>query len=107
MKEVGVTRLSLGEVKRLLEVQTIPGKLWQADFLIVTLQFQPYLDREYGMDYEVKNVKMKDEFKVCPSCGYEDGFHSMFKQEEDTAKWLFICPTCHMVFDIGFTVSSN
>jgi hypothetical protein len=31
------------------------------------------------MDYEVKNVKMDAEFKVCPTCGYEDGFHSMFR----------------------------
>lgn len=33
------------------------------------------------MDYEVKNVKMEDEFKICPSCSYKDGFHSMFKKE--------------------------
>ena len=56
------------------------------------------------MNYEVINVNMKDEFKVCPSCGYKDGFHSMFKKEGDETKWLFICPSCHRVFDIGFTV---
>ena len=56
------------------------------------------------MDYEIKNVKMEDEIKVCPSCGYEDGFHSMFKKEGGITKWLFICPSCHEVFDIGFTV---
>jgi transposase-like protein len=55
------------------------------------------------MDYEVKSVRMEEEFKVCPSCGYKDGFHSMFKQEGDITKWLFICPSCHMVFDIGLT----
>jgi ribosomal protein S27AE len=27
------------------------------------------------MDYKVKTAKMDDEFKICPSCGYEDGFH--------------------------------
>ena len=53
------------------------------------------------MDYQVKAVKMDDEFKICPSCGYEDGFHSMFKKEGDITKWLFICPSCHEVFDIG------
>ncbi len=53
------------------------------------------------MDYKAKTVKMDDEFKVCPSCGYEDGFHSMFKKEGDITKWLFICPSCHDVFDIG------
>jgi len=56
------------------------------------------------MDDEVINVEMKDEFKICPSCGYKDGFHSMFKKEGDIRKWLFICPSCHTVFDIGFTV---
>ena len=56
------------------------------------------------MAYKVQNVKMKELFKICPSCGYEDGFHSMFKKGVDSTKWLFICPSCHEVFDIGFTV---
>jgi transposase-like protein len=56
------------------------------------------------MDYEIINLKWEDEFKVCPSCGYRDGFHSMFKKENDGTKWLFICPSCHSVFDIGYTV---
>jgi ribosomal protein S27AE len=56
------------------------------------------------MDYEVKNVKIDTEFKVCPTCGYKDGFHSMFNKEDDITRWLFICPSCHHVFDIGFTV---
>jgi uncharacterized Zn finger protein len=56
------------------------------------------------MGYEIKVVNMKEEFKICPSCGYEDGFHSMFKKDGDVIKWLFICPSCHEVFDVGFTV---
>ena len=56
------------------------------------------------MTTEVEIIEMEDEFKVCPSCGYEDGFHSMFKKESYTTKWLFICPSCHKVFDIGLTV---
>jgi transposase-like protein len=59
---------------------------------------------EYRMDNEIKNVKIENEFKVCPSCGYKDGFHSMFKKEDGITKWLFICPSCHEIFDIGFTV---
>ncbi len=47
---------------------------------------------------------MENEFKVCPSCGYEDGFHTMLKKEEDVTKWLFICPACHNVFDVGHTL---
>jgi hypothetical protein len=56
------------------------------------------------MAYEVQEVAMKDEFKICPACGYKDDFHSMFKKEAENTKWLFICPACHVVFDIGFTV---
>ena len=59
------------------------------------------------MDYEVKKVTMDNEFKICPSCGYKDGFHSMFTKEADITKWFFICPSCHSVFDIGFTVQPS
>ena len=59
------------------------------------------------MDYKVIEVKMEDEFKVCPSCGYEDAFHSMLKKEKDITKWLFICPSCHKVFDIGHTLKEG
>lgn len=55
------------------------------------------------MDYEVQHVTIDDEFKVCPSCGYKDGFHSMLKKEKDRFRWLFICPSCHEVFDVGYT----
>ncbi len=56
------------------------------------------------MEYPVQEVKFKEVFKVCPACGYKDGFHSMFKKDEVRVKWLFICPSCHQVFDIGFSV---
>lgn len=57
------------------------------------------------MDYRVRPIEMKDEFKNCPDCGYRQGFHSMFSRKTDeTIKWLFICPACHAVFDLGFTV---
>ncbi len=56
------------------------------------------------MSYEVKKIEFDGEFKVCPVCGYEDGFHSMFKVDGGNVKRYFICPQCHTVFDIGFTV---
>ena len=58
------------------------------------------------MDYEIIKVKMDDEFKICPSCGYKDGFHSMFKKEQGLIRWLFICPSCHSVFDIDRTLDN-
>lgn len=57
------------------------------------------------MEDEVKSISLKTEFKVCPTCGYKDGFHSMFKKEETVIRWLFICPSCHDVFDIGLNAS--
>ena len=59
------------------------------------------------MDYKVINTAMKKEFKICPSCGYKDGFHSMLKQEGAVTKWLFICPSCHDVFDIGHILKNE
>lgn len=64
----------------------------------------PSIAKDYCMDYEINNIKMEDEFKVCPSCGYRDGFHSMFKKEGSVTKWLFICPSCHEVFNVGLKV---
>ena len=56
------------------------------------------------MSYEVKKIEFDSEFRICPVCGYEDGFHSMFKVDGENVKWNFICPQCHTIFDIGFTV---
>jgi hypothetical protein len=56
------------------------------------------------VDQKINAVKIEDEFKICPSCGYRDGFHSMFKKDKEITRWLFICPSCHEVFDIGYTV---
>jgi hypothetical protein len=62
------------------------------------------IKRGHFMDYKVNNMVVEKEFKICPSCGYKDGFHSMFRKQGVSTKWLFICPSCHAVFDIGYTV---
>lgn len=56
------------------------------------------------MDHDVEKIEMTDEFRVCPACGYRDGFHSIFRKNEQTTRWLFVCPSCHKIFDIGMTV---
>ena len=56
------------------------------------------------MGYKIHQVDAGEEFKACPECGYKDGFHSMFKKVDGAMRWLFICPSCHQVFDVGFTV---
>jgi hypothetical protein len=55
------------------------------------------------MEEHINTVVMENEFRVCPSCGYEDGFHSMFRKDGSVIKWFFICPSCHKIFDIGLT----
>ena len=59
------------------------------------------------MNYKITKVQMEHEFKTCPSCGYEDGFHTMLKKEGDVMRWLFICPSCQNIFDIGQTLKNN
>lgn len=59
------------------------------------------------MEDKVQQVHVEDEFKVCTSCGYKDGFHSMLKKDKGRFKWLFICPACHAVFDVGFSVGDG
>ncbi len=58
------------------------------------------------MDEIIHELMVDDEFKTCPLCGYKDGFHSAFKKGPDSTKWLLICPSCHAVFDVGYTVES-
>ena len=56
------------------------------------------------MENDVEVIEKMDEFRICPSCGYRDGFHSMFRKQGETTRWLFICPSCHKIFDIGMRV---
>lgn len=53
---------------------------------------------------ETQVIRFDGELRVCPECGYQDGFHTMLKARENGMKWLFICPSCHQVFDIGYTL---
>jgi hypothetical protein len=56
------------------------------------------------MDQDIMKIDPHQTFKDCPVCNYSDGFHSMFQKTDDKTKWLFICPACHRIFDLGFTV---
>lgn len=42
-----------------------------------------------------------EEFRICPVCNYERGFHSSFKKEDNKIKVIFICPNCGSSFDLG------
>ena len=55
---------------------------------------------------KVVKKKIGKSLKVCPNCGYRNGFHIMFerlgKGKNEKYKIKLICPGCSQVFDIGF-----
>lgn len=53
------------------------------------------------MKEKVHKNEFVDEIRVCPMCGYKDGFHNMFKREGNRVRWLLICSSCHKIFDFG------
>ena len=57
------------------------------------------------MPGKVIKLELQESFRSCPTCGYRDGFHSMFQREGQEIAWLFICPSCHDTFDIGLTAT--
>jgi transcription elongation factor Elf1 len=44
---------------------------------------------------------MMEEFRICPTCQYKRGFHSIFKKVKDKIKVIFICPNCGSSYDLG------
>jgi hypothetical protein len=52
---------------------------------------------------EIVTLEIEGDFTVCPECGYEGGFHSIFPnyKKNSESKWILICPNCHAKYDIG------
>jgi len=42
-----------------------------------------------------------NEFRKCPTCGYERGFHISFSKDGEHYKIILICPECGDSFDLG------
>ena len=67
--------------------------------------------------HEIKNIKIDDELRVCPACGYESGFHTSFlklkagknppliKSTRDVYMVILLCPECGARYDVGWRVS--
>jgi predicted RNA-binding Zn-ribbon protein involved in translation (DUF1610 family) len=67
--------------------------------------------------HEIKNIKIDDELRVCPECGYEFGFHTTFlklnagknppviKSTRDVYRVILLCPECGARYDVGWRVS--
>ena len=54
-------------------------------------------------DQQIETIDVKDEFTVCPQCGYDGGFHNIFTNYDTDGpiKWLLMCPSCKAKYDIG------
>lgn len=55
---------------------------------------------------DIKPVDVKTEFRICPACGYESGFHVSFipQKETESLRMILVCPSCGARFDIGKSV---
>ena len=51
---------------------------------------------------EIEMIELVDEFRVCPACGYELGFHSSFLRSEEGYRIILICPNCGARYDVGW-----
>lgn len=55
------------------------------------------------MSESIQVLKNLEEFTVCPQCGYDGGFHSIFYDlnGDGPARWVLMCPSCKAKYDIG------
>jgi transcription elongation factor Elf1 len=50
---------------------------------------------------KIQKIKLKDEFRKCPSCNYEYGFHvSFLKNNDNKYEIILICPNCGARYNI-------
>jgi hypothetical protein len=65
---------------------------------------------------EITTIRAGREFRICPTCGYELGFHTSFigtnadknnpvKSTREVYRVILICPECGARFDVGWRVS--
>jgi len=56
------------------------------------------------VEEEIKRVEAGEEFRVCPACGYERGFHASFLRDGADYRIVLICPNCGARRDVGWRV---
>jgi hypothetical protein len=65
---------------------------------------------------EITTTNVEGEFRVCPACGYDYGFHTSFlrvdagknspvKSTREVYRVILICPECGARYDVGWRVS--
>jgi hypothetical protein len=47
---------------------------------------------------EIKKIDLSEEFRICPQCGYELGFHSSFLRSGESYR-IILVPRCFMWVD--------
>jgi uncharacterized Zn finger protein len=53
---------------------------------------------------EIIKIGLEEEFRICPQCGYELGFHSSFLRAEEGYRIILICPECGARYDVGWRI---
>ena len=51
---------------------------------------------------DIKKINLDEEFRGCPQCSYELGFHSSFLRSEKGYRIILICPDCGARYDVGW-----
>ncbi len=55
---------------------------------------------------KITPIDLKDEFRTCPVCGYDQGFHVSFQKKSGlSARVILICPECGARFNAGWDVT--
>ncbi len=55
---------------------------------------------------QIKSTQVKDEFRTCTVCGYDQGFQvSFLRKEGDRVQIVMICPECGARFDVGWQIA--
>lgn len=55
-----------------------------------------------GISESINKVTIEEEFRICPACGYERGFHISFLKESGggAVRSILICPNCGTRFEL-------
>ena len=51
---------------------------------------------------EIRQVEPEGEFRICPACGYERGFHASFLRNGENYRIVLIWPNCGARYDAGW-----
>ncbi|MCK9151686.1 hypothetical protein [Methanobacterium alcaliphilum] len=51
----------------------------------------------------LESVELYEEFRECPSCGYDLGFKTSFLRKDEIYTIVLICPNCGAHFEVGWT----